>query len=236
MSFPADCVLHARRIGNREALTRVRRRIVDADNAYAEQVASAHGPLSYVVEENRALARELDAYLQWPERPPLLHVAMSLAVGAAVAGGARAARGGAAPALRHRRAAPAARAAARAVPRSPAAGGRRPGPRLRRRAHGRAVRRADAGRHAPGRVGAWRGDRPHQLRRAAAGEVRHHRSQSGGPAAVDAARRHARVREDDRRAAARLPRRTARQPRRRRRPQARSQPRSGSRSSRGGCR
>ncbi len=82
VSFPADCVLHARRIGNREALTRVRRRIVDADNAYADQVASAYGPLSYVVEENRALARELDAYLQSAESPPLLHVAMSVAVGA----------------------------------------------------------------------------------------------------------------------------------------------------------
>jgi hypothetical protein len=56
-NFPADCVLHSRRISNRDALTRVRRRIVDADNAYHEQVASAHGPLSYVVEENRQFAR-----------------------------------------------------------------------------------------------------------------------------------------------------------------------------------
>ena len=47
VEFPADCVLHARRIGNRDALARVRRRIVDADNAYAEQLTSAHGPLSY---------------------------------------------------------------------------------------------------------------------------------------------------------------------------------------------
>ena len=83
--FPADCVLHARRIDNRDALVRVRRRIVDADNAYAEQLASAHGPLSYVVEENRQLARELDAYLQATERPPLLNVAMSIAVGAELA-------------------------------------------------------------------------------------------------------------------------------------------------------
>jgi hypothetical protein len=82
VSFPADCVIHARRVSNRDALVRVRRRIVDADNAYAEQVASAHGPLSYVVEENRQPAHELDAYLQGTERPPLLSVAMSLAVGA----------------------------------------------------------------------------------------------------------------------------------------------------------
>lgn len=82
VGFPADFVLHARRIDNRDALVRVRRRIVDADNAYAEQVASAHGPLSYVVEENRQLARELDAYLQATEQPPLLNVSMSVAVGA----------------------------------------------------------------------------------------------------------------------------------------------------------
>src|ERR671930_1701488 len=45
-------------------------------------MASANGPLSYTVEENRRLARELDAYLQATERPPLLHAAISLAVGA----------------------------------------------------------------------------------------------------------------------------------------------------------
>jgi AAA-like domain len=80
--FPVDCVLHARWLGNREAVTRVRRRIVDADVAFAEQLGSAHGPLSFAAEENRQLARELDAYLQGHERPPLLHAAVSLAVGA----------------------------------------------------------------------------------------------------------------------------------------------------------
>jgi hypothetical protein len=82
VGFPVDAVLHARWLGNREAVSRVRRRIVDADVAYSEQLTSAHGPLSYTVEENRQLARELDAYLQSHERPPLLNVAISLAVGA----------------------------------------------------------------------------------------------------------------------------------------------------------
>ena len=82
VDFPVDCVLHARWIGNRDAMSTVRRRIVDADNAYHEQLTSAHGPLSYAVEENRQLARELDAYLQSHERPPLLQCAISLAVGA----------------------------------------------------------------------------------------------------------------------------------------------------------
>ena len=48
----------------------------------SEQLTSSHGPLSYTAEENRRLARELDAYLQSHERPPLLNCAISLAVGA----------------------------------------------------------------------------------------------------------------------------------------------------------
>ena len=52
------------------------------DVAFSEQLNSTHGPLSYSAEENRQLARELDAYLQSHERPPLLNVAISLAVGA----------------------------------------------------------------------------------------------------------------------------------------------------------
>ena len=82
VDFPVDAVVHARWLGNREAVARVRRRIVDADNAFAEQLTSAHGPLSFAAEENRQLARELDAYLQSHERPPLLSAAISLAVGA----------------------------------------------------------------------------------------------------------------------------------------------------------
>jgi hypothetical protein len=82
LPFPVDAVLHAHWLGNREAVSRVRRRIVDADVAFSEQLASAHGPLSYAAEENRQLARELDAYLQSTERPPLLNCATSLAVGA----------------------------------------------------------------------------------------------------------------------------------------------------------
>lgn len=82
LPFPVDAVVHARWLGNREAITRVRRRIVDADVAFSEQLNSTHGPLSFAAEENRQLARELDAYLQSHERPPLLNVAISFAVGA----------------------------------------------------------------------------------------------------------------------------------------------------------
>lgn len=82
LSYPVDAVVHARWLGNREAVARVRRRIIDADVAFSEQMHSSHGPLSYSAEENRQLARELDAYLQSHERPPLLNCAISLAVGA----------------------------------------------------------------------------------------------------------------------------------------------------------
>src|SRR3712207_8566624 len=82
MSFPVAEFLHAHGPHNRESIARVRRRIVYADVAFPEALTSARGPLSYTVEENRQLARELDAYLQSHERPPLLNVAMSLAVGA----------------------------------------------------------------------------------------------------------------------------------------------------------
>jgi AAA-like domain len=82
LGFPIDAVLHAHWVANRDALTKARKRVLDADNAFTEQLASAHGPLSYTVEENRQLARELDAYLQAQERPPLLQAAISLALGA----------------------------------------------------------------------------------------------------------------------------------------------------------
>ena len=115
LPFPVDAVLHARWLGNRDAVTRVRRRIVDADVAFSEQLTSAHGPLSYAAEENRQLARELDAYLQSHERPPLFSTRDLAGGRRRLARGARAPRRGAPSPLRHGRAAPAARAAAGAV-------------------------------------------------------------------------------------------------------------------------
>ena len=176
-------------------------------------------------EENRQLARELDAYLQSHERPPLLNVAISLAVGAPSAGELEAR----VEALVHRFGTVALH---RPLGLQPAlfldhlpARRRRHGPRLRRRADDRAVRRADAGRHPPGRLRARRLHRPHARRRRAAGALRRHRGLADGPAAVDPARRHARVGQDDRGRAARVPGRAPRLAGRRRRPQARPQPR-----------
>ena len=115
LDFPVDAVLHAHWTGNREAISRVRRRIVDADVAYGEQLTSAHGPLSFAADENRQLARELDAYLQSHERPPLLQCAISFAVGAHDRARARAPRRAAGAPVRHREPVPAAGLAGRAV-------------------------------------------------------------------------------------------------------------------------
>jgi hypothetical protein len=82
LPFPVDAVMHVRWVANRDAAKQVRKRVVDADNAFIDQLRSEHGPLSYTVEENRLLARELDAYLAAAENPPLLYATIGFAVGA----------------------------------------------------------------------------------------------------------------------------------------------------------
>ena len=225
LAFPVDAVVHARWLGNREAITRVRRRIVDADVAFSEQL-QLHARAAVVQRRGEPAARARARRLPAVARAAAAAERRDLAGRRRALGGrARGARRGAGAPLRHGRAASPARAAARAVPRSPAARGRRHGARLRRRADDRAVRRADAGRHAPGRLGARRLHRPHAGRRRAAGALRRHRGVAHRAAAVDPAGRHARVGQDDRRRAARLPGRAPRLAGGRRRPQARSQPR-----------
>lgn len=80
--FPVDAVLHADWIGNREALAQVRKRILDVEHAYREQLTgSASGP-GQRAEEDRELAREYEAILQSTARPPMARAWISLAVGA----------------------------------------------------------------------------------------------------------------------------------------------------------
>ncbi|HST38788.1 MAG TPA: ATP-binding protein [Conexibacter sp.] len=80
--FGVDAVLHARWVGNRDALAQVRRRITDADHAHADQAeGDAHGP-SLKAEEDRLLAREYEAVLQSSARPPMLYASIGFAVGA----------------------------------------------------------------------------------------------------------------------------------------------------------
>jgi hypothetical protein len=81
--WPVDAVLHAQWLGNRQALSAVRKRIADVENAYSEQLhGAAHGP-SLMAGEDRVLAREYEAQLQAGGHPPMLYGSISLAVGAA---------------------------------------------------------------------------------------------------------------------------------------------------------
>lgn len=82
LDFPVDAVLHARWVGNREALAQVRRRIVDVEHNWREQAEGAVAGPGLLAEEDRLLAREYEAALQGSARPPMLYAAVSLAVGA----------------------------------------------------------------------------------------------------------------------------------------------------------
>lgn len=82
VGFPVDAVLHARWLGNRQALAQVRKRIADVEHAYHEQVqGAAHGP-SLMAGSDRVLAREYEAQLQAGGHPPMLYAHICLAVGA----------------------------------------------------------------------------------------------------------------------------------------------------------
>ncbi len=80
--FPADAVLHARWVGNREALGQVRKRILDAEHAWREQAEGAQAGAAWQVEEDRELAREYEALLQSSAHPPMLRAYLGVAVGA----------------------------------------------------------------------------------------------------------------------------------------------------------
>jgi len=83
LGFPADAVLHARWIGNRDALGQVRKRILDVEHAYREQAEGAHPGVGWQAEDDRELAREYEAVLQSSAHPPMLRAYLSIAVGAA---------------------------------------------------------------------------------------------------------------------------------------------------------
>jgi hypothetical protein len=82
VEFPVDAVLHARWVGNRQALSQVRKRILDVEHAYREQAEGALGGPGWLAEEDRVLAREYEAILQSSGHPPMLYASISLAVGA----------------------------------------------------------------------------------------------------------------------------------------------------------
>ncbi|MFT3866767.1 MAG: ATP-binding protein [Solirubrobacterales bacterium] len=80
---PVDAVLHADLVANREALGQVRRRVLDAEHSYREQLAGSPTGPGALAQEDRELAREYEAILSSVARPPMLRASISLAVGAA---------------------------------------------------------------------------------------------------------------------------------------------------------
>jgi hypothetical protein len=80
---PVDAVLHADLVANRQALAQVRRRVLDAEHSYREQLAGSPTGPGALAEEDRALAREYETILSSVARPPMLRASISLAVGAA---------------------------------------------------------------------------------------------------------------------------------------------------------
>ncbi|MBS1886008.1 MAG: ATP-binding protein [Actinobacteria bacterium] len=79
---PVDAVLHADLVGNREALAQVRRRVLDVEHSYREQLTGSPTGPGALAEEDRELAREYEAILSSVARPPMLRASISLAVGA----------------------------------------------------------------------------------------------------------------------------------------------------------
>ncbi|MBS1861120.1 MAG: ATP-binding protein [Actinobacteria bacterium] len=80
---PVDAVLHADLIGNRDALAQVRRRVLDVEHSYREQLAGSPTGPGALAEEDRELAREYEAILSSVARPPMLRASISLAAAAA---------------------------------------------------------------------------------------------------------------------------------------------------------
>jgi hypothetical protein len=82
VGFPVDAVLHARWIGNRDALAQTRKRILDAEHSYREQERGSPSGPGYLAEEDRELGREFEAVLQTGSRPPMLRASISFALAA----------------------------------------------------------------------------------------------------------------------------------------------------------
>lgn len=82
LEFPVDAVLHARWLGNREALAQVRKRIMEVDNAYAEAAEGSRHGAGWLADEDRSRAREYEAILQSGDHPPMLYASVSYVLGA----------------------------------------------------------------------------------------------------------------------------------------------------------
>lgn len=84
LGFPVDATVCARHLPNERAAALVRRKVMDADNIYGEEADAAHGASTDGARRPQA-ARALEDYLAGDARPPLLHTAITLAIGAPTA-------------------------------------------------------------------------------------------------------------------------------------------------------
>jgi len=82
ITFPVDAVLHAQWIGNRDALSQVRKRILEVDNAFADAAEGSRQGAGWLADEDRSRAREYEAILQSGEHPPMLRASVTYAIGA----------------------------------------------------------------------------------------------------------------------------------------------------------
>lgn len=80
LDFPVDVVMHVQWEGNRHAVSRVARKVLDADNEQREEEESAFGSLSWATRNKTERARALREYMEGEDEPPLLRVASSVRV------------------------------------------------------------------------------------------------------------------------------------------------------------
>jgi hypothetical protein len=81
VGFEVDACVSAKWIANDQAVALARRKLVDADNVFAEETHGDHGPTASAA-IRPSVARELEDYLTCADRPPLLRSTISLAVAA----------------------------------------------------------------------------------------------------------------------------------------------------------
>jgi hypothetical protein len=80
-SFPVDMVMHVEWEANSQAISRVQRKVRDADNVLSDEDESAAGAKSWASEDDARQARRLDMRLRRSDQPPLLRTSVSFAIG-----------------------------------------------------------------------------------------------------------------------------------------------------------
>lgn len=80
LDFPVDVVMHVQWEGNKHAVSRVARQVLNADNEQREEEESSFGSMSYATDRRGERARILREYMEGDDEPPLLRIASSVRV------------------------------------------------------------------------------------------------------------------------------------------------------------